>query len=252
MKNIALLLIFFIPVISYGAKGTQKERLEELEYMISVPMSGEDFEDENYKPPEVYYMERFSLTKAELLLDIIELSRKYGILQTNEQKRVVRNTAIRTMERYSSTNELEYLSTIWKNNNDFSQRDGLKAALSIARDSSNMWGIIDYVFCATNNLPSSLKFATYGSLVAFSRVAMTNSLQEVQRGKIAAFFLKRAAVEEENTMYVDRVACELNPSYRHSQQRRDNLARLRPPGLTGEQADIYNFRERDALPKEAK
>ena len=34
-------------------------------------------------------------------------------------------------------------------------------------------------------------------------------------------------------LYVDEVACRLNPTYRHSQQRRDNLARLRKPGLTG-------------------
>ena len=53
-------------------------------------------------------------------------------------------------------------------------------------------------------------------------------------------------------LYVDRVACELNPSYRHSQQRRDNLAKLRPAGLTGEQAEIYDARQRDALPKEDK
>lgn len=39
-------------------------------------------------------------------------------------------------------------------------------------------------------------------------------------------------------------------SFRHSQQRRDNLARLRSAGLTGEPAEIYSARQRDALPKE--
>ena len=53
-------------------------------------------------------------------------------------------------------------------------------------------------------------------------------------------------------LYVDRVACDLNPTYRHSQQRRDNLARLRPAGLTGEQAEIYDARQRDAQPKDSK
>jgi hypothetical protein len=52
------------------------------------------------------------------------------------------------------------------------------------------------------------------------------------------------------TLYVDRVACDLNPSYRHSQQRRDNLARLRKPGLTGLPAQIYDAAQRDAQPKE--
>ena len=32
----------------------------------------------------------------------------------------------------------------------------------------------------------------------------------------------------------------------HSQQRRDNLARLRPPGLTGKRAELYDASQRDA------
>jgi hypothetical protein len=70
------------------------------------------------------------------------------------------------------------------------------------------------------------------------------------RSNIAAFFLERAALESDMMLYVDRVACDLNPSYRHSKQRRDNLARLRPAGLTGEQVEIYDARQRDAQPKE--
>ena len=45
---------------------------------------------------------------------------------------------------------------------------------------------------------------------------------------------------------MDKNACELNPWYRHSQQRRDNLARLRPIGLTGKRAEIYNAAQQDA------
>ena len=59
-------------------------------------------------------------------------------------------------------------------------------------------------------------------------------------------------LEMDSTLYVDQVACELNPSYRHSQQRRDNLARLRKPGLTGLPAQIYDAAQRDAQPKESK
>ena len=57
-------------------------------------------------------------------------------------------------------------------------------------------------------------------------------------------------METNKTLYVDQVACELNPSYRHSQQRRDNLARLRKPGLTGLPAQLYDAAQRDAQPKE--
>ena len=70
------------------------------------------------------------------------------------------------------------------------------------------------------------------------------------RDRIAAFFLERAALESDETLYVDEVACKLNPTYRHSQQRRDNLARLRKPGLTGLPAQLYDAAQRDAQPKE--
>ena len=68
----------------------------------------------------------------------------------------------------------------------------------------------------------------------------------VLHARVAAFFLERAGLEDGCTLYIDRVACELNPSYRHSQARRDNLAKLRPQGLTGEPAAIYDGRQRDA------
>ena len=70
------------------------------------------------------------------------------------------------------------------------------------------------------------------------------------RDRIAAFFLERAALESDKPLYVDEVACKLNPTYRHSQQRRDNLARLRKPGLTGLPAQLYDAAQRDAQPKE--
>ena len=70
------------------------------------------------------------------------------------------------------------------------------------------------------------------------------------RSNIAAFFLERATCEVDSPLYVDEVACRLNSTYRHSQERRDNLARLRKPGLTGLPAQIYDAAQRDALPKE--
>ena len=75
---------------------------------------------------------------------------------------------------------------------------------------------------------------------------VTNSFLEIRKERIATFFLERAALERDCMLFVDRVTCELNPSYRHSQARRDNLAKLRPQGLTGEPAAIYDGRQRDA------
>ena len=62
----------------------------------------------------------------------------------------------------------------------------------------------------------------------------------------AAFSLERAADEHEEPLGADAFACRLNPSYRHSQQRRNNLAALRPPGLTGERAELYDAAQADA------
>ena len=68
----------------------------------------------------------------------------------------------------------------------------------------------------------------------------------VQHARIAAFFLVLAAVDAEQPLGADYNACRLNPSYRHSQQRRDNLAALRPPDLTGKPAELYDAAQADA------
>ena len=51
---------------------------------------------------------------------------------------------------------------------------------------------------------------------------------------------------------MDEIAYKLNPSYKYSQERRDNLAKLRKPNLTGLAAKFYDEAQRDALPKESK
>ena len=107
---------------------------------------------------------------------------------------------------------------------------------------------------ATNRVcyPVELKIRSYRILQGFSVPGLSSTYISNMnvRTRIASYFLERAAKENDSTLYVDRVACDLNPSYRHSQQRCDNLARLRPAGLTGEQAEIYDARQRDAQPKE--
>ena len=246
--NIILLIIF--PCMVFAAKGTLEERLDALEYSVGVPLTGDDLENEDYKSPEMYVMERYDMTESELLSDIIALSRRYTLAETNEEKRVVRNASIRLMGYYSTTNELSYLSTIWKNNADYSQRDALKVAMAVAKNSEQMWDIVNDIFTSSNNYSQVNRFAVYSSLSTFSKAEATNSFLVVRKERIAAFFIERAGLETDKTLYVDEVACRLNPSYRHSQQRRDNLARLRKPGLTGLPAQIYDAAQRDALPKE--
>jgi hypothetical protein len=250
MKIKSTILLLVLPFVSYAIKGTLNERLDALEYSVGVPLTGADIENEDYKSPETYVQEKYEMTDSELLSDIIALSQRYTIAETNDEKRVVRNASIRLMGYYASTNELAYLSSIWNNNNDYSQYDALKVAMAISKNSDKMWEIVNTIFASINKFSKEIKFGVYSSLATFSEIATTNSFLDVRKGRIAAFFLERAGLESDMMLYVDRVACDLNPSYRHSQQRRDNLAKLRPIGLTGEQAEIYDGRQRDALPKE--
>ena len=67
-----------------------------------------------------------------------------------------------------------------------------------------------------------------------------------QHARIAAFFVEQAGANRDLAITMDKNACELNPWYRHSQQRRDNLAALRPPGLTGKPAELYDAAQADA------
>ena len=67
-----------------------------------------------------------------------------------------------------------------------------------------------------------------------------------QHARIASFFLEWAAVDNDEPLDADDFACRLNPSYRHSQQRRDNLAALRPANLTGKPAELYDAAQADA------
>ena len=250
INHIFLLLIF--PYTVLAVNGSLEDRLDALEHSVGVPLTGADIENEDYKPPEMYVMERFDMTEAELLSDIIALSQRYAITETNEAKRVVRNAAIRLMGYYCTTNELAYLSTIWKNNRDYSQRDALKVAMAVSKNSNKMWDIVNDVFAPSNNYNQVNRFAVYSSLSTFSENEVTNSFLEVRKERIAAFFLERAKLETDVILYVDEVACRLNPSYRHSQQRRENLAKLRKPNLTGLPAKLYDEAQRDALPKETK
>jgi hypothetical protein len=122
--------------------------------------------------------------------------------------------------------------------------------MAVAKNSDQMWDIVNDIFTPSNNYNQVNRFAVYSSLSTFSKAEAINSFLVVRKERIAAFFIERAGQETDKTLYVDEVACRLNPSYRHSQQRRDNLARLRKPGLTGLPAQIYDAAQRDAQPKE--
>ncbi len=254
-KSYVFLLIQAIMLAEMFA-ATQEERLLALEDVALYKSS--DWIDENeIIPTPLDVKKKFNLTDENLYLDIMELANKYTITETNNEKRVCRSSAIGWLGLYGTTNDLLFLSSIRTNKYDYAQEAGVFASLKILKRDNDNHSFIPFVrevVTNTNFYSKGLQRLMYCHLHNMCKKDYVEvySTNELTRICIAEFFLERAALEDDCMLYVDRVACELNPSYRHSQQRRDNLAKLRPVGLTGEQAEIYNARQRDAQPKENK
>jgi hypothetical protein len=138
------------------------------------------------------------------------------------------------------------------NKNDYAQEDAMRILIEKTKLTNQLLPLAKEI--VTNKMVFSLglRGLTYVTLADMCNSEYTNTyINSAQiRSNIAAFFLERAALETDEPLYVDEVACKLNPSYRHSQQRRDNLARVRNPKLSGHPADLYDAAQRDALPKE--
>lgn len=235
--------------LAYAA--TKEERLAELEYVALYEPS--DWIDENEvipTPDDV--KKKFNLNDAEFYADVMSLACKYSNTETNREKRICRSSAVGWLGVYGSTNDLSFLASVRTNKVDFAQEAAVFATLRILRSGDSFIPMVREVVTNTNMYSIGLRGLVYCHLHNMCRKenVYVYVADGVVRNRIAAFFLERAALEPDMMLYVDRVACDLNPSYRHSQQRRDNLARLRPAGLTGEQAEIYDARQRDALPKE--
>ena len=252
MKYIKLFVLMEIAAMGiYSFAATQEERIEELERIALYEPS--DWIDENEViPTPDDAKKKFNLTDAELYADIMTLASKYSNVETNKENRICRSSAIGWLGLYGSTNDLLFLTTIRTNNVDYSQEAAVFATLRILRSVDSFIPIVREVVTNTNLYSQGLRGLVYCHLHNMCKkenvyVYVSDGLV---RDRIAAFFLERAALESDKTLYVDEVACKLNPTYRHSQQRRDNLARLRKPGLTGLPAQLYDAAQRDAQPKE--
>lgn len=234
--------------------GTQEERLDALEYSSKIVYDNlaeyEAFDEQTKaRPSEDYVRERFQMTYEELLCDARALVGRYSPAETNLNKRSCREYAIMLVGRYGSTNDMQLLSGIWGNNNDYAQNSALDSAMSLARNSEMLFDISKDVLTNSTFLSSQqrIRNRVYTTLYAFGSPGEDRLTNEVQVARIASFFIERAAMEQtDDVLFVDWAAYKLTPSYRHSQQRRDNLARLRPPGLTGRPAEIYDAAQRDA------
>ena len=251
MKKYYVFLIVQIINIALLYATTKDERIAELEYIALYEPS--DWIDENEViPTPDDAKKKFNLTDADFYADIMFLANKYSNTETNKERRICRSSAIGWLGVYGSTNDLPFLASIKTNKLDYAQEAAIFATLNISKRENSFISTAREIVTNTNLYSKGVRGLIYCHLhnMCKKENVYVYVADELVRNRIAAFFLERATCEVDSTLYVDEVACRLNPSYRHSQQRRDNLARLRKPGLIGLPAQIYDAAQRDAQPKE--
>ena len=167
--------------------------------------------------------------------------------EREEFKQVSRARSVVWIGEFGSTNNLPYLKTIMTNSNDCAQQEAVGAGLHILHDSPDLIPFArDVITNDTVYVVGIRRWASCQLADMCNPIRHNFSTNQVQRARIAAFAVEMASVGKYTPLGADQTACDLNPWYRHSQQRRDNLARLRPPGLTGRPAEIYDAAQRDA------
>ena len=190
---------------------------------------------------------KYHITTNQLIADLKSIAMKYGLDEQDEHKRAARSFAVASIGQYSGTNELAFLASIMTNSSDYAQSDAMGASINILRHSPEL---IDLERAIVTNTATCarLRAWTCGLLLDMCNEKMVDCYMDdpAQRARIAAFFVEQAGLNTDLIITMDKYACKLNPWYRHSQQRRDNLARLRPLGLTGNYAEAYDARQRDA------
>ena len=249
MKKVLVgFVLWIISCLVFKAYATNRvQRLEMLE-IISTTLPSDNLDERGEPDTPLLVKEKYNLTDEQLLDDILFLTRKYSASETNEEKRMARDLAVGWIGCYGTTNNLPYLASIMTNSIDYAQRSAIGSSMVLLKHSPLFIPLIRDI--VTNKVVYSHGDRRWVYIIAYRMCKKEKSEDYIDDSnvydRIAAFFREQAAVEKDFTLFIDRVACELNPSYRHSQARRDNLAKLRPKGLTGEPAAIYDGRQRDA------
>ena len=252
MRKIKLLCsVGLSAIMPIACASTQAERIDELERIaLYEPSDWIDVNEVIPTPDDA--KKKFNLTNGQLLEDIKVLEKKYSVSETNEEKQLCRKMAVLWIGGYGTTNDYPYLRSIMYNKNDYAQEYAMRIMIEKFKSTDLLLPMANDIVTNQTVFSHELRRLTYVTLSKMCNVNRTDSYiaNDQIRSNIAAFFIERAGQETEKTLYVDEVACRLNPSYRHSQQRRDNLARLRKSGLTGLPAQIYDAAQRDAQAKE--
>jgi hypothetical protein len=98
-------------------------------------------------------------------------------------------------------------------------------------------------------------FEKWDEALLWLRGSLHNNLKSIKRNLFDSYLFGLSAQSQEKVMFrfiefYTTATQELYCVDYEFKRCRDNLAKLRPIGLTGEQAEIYDGRQRDALPKE--
>ena len=229
----------------------REDRLRDLGNICAfIPCDDLEVEEKIPTPDEVIV--KYHVSTNDVVEDLKEIVRRSDISETDFYARAPRRMAVTWIGQYGSTNDLAYLSTIMTNSSDYAQESAVFAGLSILKHSPDIIPFVRDVVTNAVVYSSGLRGRTYIRLLDMCTASYVDMYINdlAQEARIASFFIERAAAERDDMLFIDRCAYTLDPTYRHSQQRRDNLAALRPPNLTGRQAELYDARQRDALPEE--
>lgn len=243
--RLSLAAVSLAAIVMLADGGANGRRLEEIEAICGYVTSCDA--DEIAPTPDAV-IGKYHMTTQEVVGALIAISRKYGLNETNNFHRLTRQSAVAFIGRYGGTNELAYLATIMTNRADYAHEEALGASININRHSPALIPLVREIVADANAFSRSARQWTYIILQGMCDNGGSDMYIDdaAQHARIAAFFIERAGVEREFALDIDDSACRLNPWYRHSQLRRNNLAAMRPPGLTGRPAEIYDAAQRDA------
>ena len=241
-----MLALSALPALS--ANETNLVRIAELEGICGAPPSC-NVEDQIHDPTPTNIIVKYGISRRQLVDDLIFISNKYSANETNEDNRTVRDMAICYVGQYGDTNDLPFLSVIVTNRADYAQESATMASLALLKHSPELINMVNDILTNQTCFSRGIRGWSISYLLQICEEGDAEYVDDsTQRARIASYFLNKACAGDfTDYLFVDRCACEMNPSYRHSQTRRDNLARNRPPNLTGRQAELYDARQRDAM-----
>ena len=242
-----MIMVMMAVACSVAFCDSREDRLSEL-VNICAFMPSDNLDAAVHEPTPDEVIVKYHVTTNDVVEDLKEVVRRSDIAETNFYAQVTRQSAVSFIGQYGGTNDLPFLCTIMTNGEDYAQQAAVGAGISILKHSSELIQFARDVI--TNDVAYSIGIRRWTNFMLLGMCTEGKSDDYIndpaQHARIAAFFLERAAADAERPLAADECACKLNTTYRHSQQRRDNLAALRPPNLTGKPAELYDAAQADA------